>query len=793
MRPLAARLRRWALRLLVLLVLLPVLLLVLLPGLVLGGANTAPGQRLIAGLATHFVPGLTLEGLHGPIPGAPGLERLTLADAAGPWLVVEGLRLDLDLRALLHREVLIEELSARRLTLLRLPENGPTPPEATAPRAGGPLPVLPELPVALRLARLEIARIDIPRDLVAATVEEHGPPFALSARGEAELAAAALRARLALRRLEAEGQLDLDLSLDPRARLQASLRAREPAGGVLATALGIPEAPAELSLALEGPASGAALRAAAAFGTAAGFTAAGTLALDAQGGGALALEGHLDAPAPLAPAPLRAVDFAFRARLPAGAQPELEALRLAIPAGAITARGSLAALEAEASLGPSAALGDLVPAGFGWEALSLTARIEAGERITAQLRPRGLVAPEPLSGALGPAPEADYQGTLFRIDSLTLRGEGARLEVSGSGWERLDLTARLDLPDLKKLHADLSGPALLRARVSGPAADPGLVLDLESPGLTAAGRRIEAPALQAEVPALSAWAGTLRLTGQAEGQPVALDLRAARQGETVRLEAGRLTFGPVRAEASGTLDTATTRFDGRLTAAAEDLAPLSALLGQPIAGGFRLEAALSPTPEGRQSFDARLETQRVTLAGQSYAAGMTLKGTDAALDWHMEGRLPQASLQGRGRFSRTEAGMRLDIAALEVAQGALGQGLGLRLAAPGAVLLPPSGAVEIPGLRLAARPAGNLTLSGRWGPERADLRLALAALPASVVNLFVPEPRLSGTVVGEARLSGPVAAPELAATLNGTGLRVEAPWSRGWPAATLRVQAQRSG
>jgi translocation and assembly module TamB len=165
-------------------------------------------------------------------------------------------------------------------------------------------------------------------------------------------------------------------------------------------------------------------------------------------------------------------------------------------------------------------------------------------------------------------------------------------------------------------------------------------------------------------------------------------------------------------------------------------------------------------------------------------------GTDADANWRIDATLPQAKVNGRGRFTQGENGMRLDIAAF---QADAGNNMGVRLAAPAAILMPPSGAIEIPGLRIAARPAGNFTVSGVWGPERADIRVALAALPASLVNMFVPEPKLSGTVVGDARITGPTASPEVNATLNGTGLRVDAPWSRGWPAATLRVEASRAG
>lgn len=773
-----------------------VLILVLLPPLLLGGAllaaNTAPGQRMIADLAHRFVPGLTIEGLHGPIPGAPGFARLRMADDKGVWLEVENGRIDFDLGALWNKDLRIEALTASRVALLRLPESSPepTPPEEeTAPR--NVIPSLPDLPVAVHLDRLRVDRIEIPRELVAATVEEHGPApgFALSLDGNASLVAATLRAGLAAQRLEGEGRLNLDLGLDPKGHLLADLRAQEPPGGVLATALGISTAPADLALRLDGPASGADLRATATFGDQAGFRAEGRVALAEDGGASVTLRGHLDAPANLAPEPVRKLDFALDGSMAANGQPELRALRLDARAGQIEAHGNMALLNVQARIADAAQLAPLVPEGFGWERIDLHARITDGERFQAQLRPQGLRGPDPMAGVLGPAPEIDYAGTAFHIESLEVRGKGARLQASGTGWDRLDLTARLEVPDLSAVRPELAGPISMDARVTGPASDPAIALQARSPGLTISGRRVESPELAADVPAISAMAGTLRLTGRAEGQPISVAVRAAREGDVVRLAEGQATFGPVRATADGSFNTATAMFDGAATVAAEDLRPLSALAGQPVAGNFRIEAQLRPTPEGRQSIDARANVRRVEVGGQDYAAEMSLKGTDAALDWNVQGRLPQANVDGRGRFTRGDNGMRFDIAAFNLAQGEMG----IRLAAPGTILMPPSGAIEIPGLRLAARPAGNLTVSGRWGPETADIRVALAALPASLVNMFAPEPQLSGTVVGDARITGPTSAPEVVATLNGTGLRANAPWSRGWPAATLRVEARRNG
>jgi len=137
-------------------------LVLLLPPMLLAagllGANTAPGRAAIERLAAALIPGLVLEGLEGTLPGRPGFARLTLADDQGIWLEIEDARLVWSPRALLRGEAHVEALTARRIALHRLPASeappGPTPP-------GPLLPELPSLPVAIRLDRLDAARIEL--------------------------------------------------------------------------------------------------------------------------------------------------------------------------------------------------------------------------------------------------------------------------------------------------------------------------------------------------------------------------------------------------------------------------------------------------------------------------------------------------------------------------------------------------------------------------------------------------------------------------------------------------------
>ncbi|MBR0669701.1 hypothetical protein, partial [Neoroseomonas soli] len=259
--------RRILRALLLTLLALPVLALVLLGG-ALVWANGEGGRRTLARLAGDFVPGLTVEGLTGPLPGRIGVARLAMADAEGTWVELEDAQVALDLMALLRREARITAITARRVVLHRLPPGDGTPPPPPEPDA--PLiPAMPELPVALRLDRLAVERIELGAPVM-------GVAAVLAIEGEAGLEAGRLSARLAARRLDAPAEALVALDLAPGAdRLTARLDASEPADGLLGTLLGLPGRAARARLTLDGPASGARLSLDAALGDDVTLTASG--------------------------------------------------------------------------------------------------------------------------------------------------------------------------------------------------------------------------------------------------------------------------------------------------------------------------------------------------------------------------------------------------------------------------------------------------------------------------------------------------------------------------------------
>ena len=131
-------------------------LLLMLPVLMLGALFTPWGLGMAGGMAVRFVPGLTLEGVSGPLPGRLAVGRLALADAEGVWLDVEQAELALHWRDLTRWRVRLDAVRVARLALHRLP--GPPSPEPAAPLT---LPSLPRLPVALDIRRLDVARLEL--------------------------------------------------------------------------------------------------------------------------------------------------------------------------------------------------------------------------------------------------------------------------------------------------------------------------------------------------------------------------------------------------------------------------------------------------------------------------------------------------------------------------------------------------------------------------------------------------------------------------------------------------------
>lgn len=784
-----------------------VALLILLPVVAVIGAlawvNTEGGGAFLARQAEGFVPGLRIEGLRGPLPGHLGFARLAYADAQGEWVVLEDGRIDLDLKALLSRTLRVERIEAARVALARLPAGGEAAPAEPQPPSETVLPRLPQLPVAVQLDRIAIERIELAEPVL-------GQAAAFALDGEARLAAGDLTARLDLKRHDAPLTAALTLALTAGAdRLAARLTLDEAPGGLIAGFIPPPEggwgdAPLHLALNLDGPASGAALDLQASLGPEVTLGSTGTIRATPDGRYGANLQGEARA-GPLLPEAIRPLavplGFSLDADLPPDQRLALRKLELTLPAGRLAAAGTVDLgsealdLRLDLALAGSVRFGSLLPDGIAWQSLAAEAHVTgtmAKPAIALTATPEALATGVAQADAvLGPAPRLALNATLpGPAFDATLDAANGRLAARGNLAEPIAIDATLSLPRLEVLGAGSEGALEATVRATGKLADPDLTITAHSGRIAAAGRVLEGLALDAQVatPA-SAPRGTARLRATLDGLPVALDFRGRPDGQAVEIEAAEARLGPAQLTATGRLDPAAQLFTGTARLEATDLAPLGRLAGLAgLAGRLALDATLEPR-DGVQGFDLKLDAPRLAYAGQQGNLAATVAGTPAALDWTVRGKATQGELSGRGRLAAAEGAYRLDLAALQAET----QGETIRLAGPARITYGADGGIEVANLALAIGNGGRVQAAGRWGPERADLGLTIAALPLSLAERFAPDLKPQGMITGEVRATGPTAKPEIRARLNGTGLGLGADWARGLPPVTLRAEASMAG
>jgi translocation and assembly module TamB len=192
-----------------------------------------------------------IEGFEGALSSQARLDRMTIADADGVWLVLENAVLDWNRSALLRGRLEVQALTAESLQIERLPstaapENavGVALPDLPTPEAQ-PFSV-PDLPVALNVDRLAIDRVSLGETVL-------GEPVALAVEGSANLEGGEGSAALTVQRLDGpEGRFALEAAFSNETRiLDLLLALEEDAGGIAATLIGLPGAP-PLSLEIEG-------------------------------------------------------------------------------------------------------------------------------------------------------------------------------------------------------------------------------------------------------------------------------------------------------------------------------------------------------------------------------------------------------------------------------------------------------------------------------------------------------------------------------------------------------------
>ena len=768
-------------------------LAVLAVGAALVWLGSEGGRERVTGLVNGLGLGVELTGLAGNLPFAPRIDRITVADAEGVWLVVEDAALDLEPGALLAGRVVVETLSAARIAVLRAPVGEEPAPQDT----GGTLPT--ELPVAVRVESLSVARIELDASLA-------GEAAVLTLTGSADLPRKATggRARLDVTRIEGRpARLSLDIAggVSPQS-LAVDILAEEPEGGLVAGMAGLdPATPFGFALKGSGPIADWHGRMDLGLGE---FAVLGTdLDLTAGEAIALVLDGTLRGTVLDLPGAADAVGEEVAFRVGASLDQAMTVLGLedthialagarADLSGSVVLEGTLADLRLSASVPDLARLSGLAGLPLAGQA-AVTARITglaSAPVVAANADVRGLRADTigadtvtlrldmdaarafRLDGGatglrlsaealplLGAAPTLRAEGALedggVRLGSLRL--EGASVSVEGSAaltdaYNRVQAALRVSASRLAGLPALRGGALDLTVDAAGTLSPQDLSVQLAAKAsdlalVEAALDRLVGPAPSLDLDLRLADGGVLVRT---------LDLKAARigaNGGMTLVSGGGLSGG----------------FDLRV----RDLAAVGEAAGLPVAGGV----------EGRIDVAGTIEAPDVkaSLAGRDLIwQGQRLEGLDLAAEARNVLAAPAGSVRLRlaapvdlaveTGFAVSETAIALD---------------GLRIAMPTGAITGSARLVQASGL-VEANLAGALSslapLSALIGPIDGALALDLRAATAGTRQTLAGQVRLENFAFGSGaeaiRVAGATldlditdaAAPRGTARLAATGL-----------------------
>jgi translocation and assembly module TamB len=665
-----------------------VLVAVLLLLAALAAPPPAAAQDWLGGLIERLVSNqersVRVEGFSGSLPGTARVERLTVSDREGPWLVAEGAEFRWRPLGVLSGSIAVERLAADRIEVLRTPVGDP---DAPPSQGGGGL---PELPLSLDLDEFRVGTLVLGEDVP-------GGPARLSLDGRLAYASDRVAGRLDVRRTDdrpGEARVVVDYA-PAEDRLALDVVAEEPAGGVIAGALGLPgDVPVTVRVDGEGPLSAWRAEIAAEAGDRA--RVAGRATIDRTGGdlrAAFDVEGRVAGvlPAPVSDLVGDETRIAGTVLRGGDGRITLDAVRVdaaalqATIAGVVEPGAGRLDVGLEATLPGGGPLSDL--AGADWERVVLSAQVRgpldrpvataavealspgygeiAAERLTAELRaePRAPLAAGPavvdvvlqaaaqglrglgegVDAVVGDGPEiaaaAVYDGAQGAVLVEELRAVLAAATLS-DGEGRADLStgdlrlaAVAAIPDLGALEpltsVRLAGDARLDVVATrGPEAPP--TIRVEGP---VAGPAIGVPAVDALLGPRADVAATVirRPEGGWAVEDVVIEGANGRVAGDLLWAGGELAI------------------DWR--AAVPDLAPLADALGAPLAGAAEAQGRLSGPPSA------------LALGADVRAAELAVAGTPLG-PATVEARLSDlGTLAGRVSLTASPAGVPTTLAA----------------------------------------------------------------------------------------------------------------------------------
>lgn len=646
------RLWRYLRNIVLLLIAVAVIALVYLTG-------TSPGRANLASIASSLASGdgrkVSISGINGLWDGPITVDNVVIQDGNGPWLALRNISADLSYRALIGGTISAQTLSVAKVELARAPVAA----ETQASESTGF-----SLPVDINLPSIDIPEILIGEKLLGGVAQ-------LRASGKLIAKADPLKldTKLDIVRVDgAGGELDLTVGFDPDAdKLDVKISGNEPAGGVVATLLGLPGAP-PVSIAIEGT------------GPASNWSGQGAVAVDQKvvakmrgthqftnTGSRLDLAGEGE----------------FAQFLPEGFRHVVEGQSTVTFAGTIGEGGAI----------------DVEAASLKSQAVDVKARGKIDPATTSDLELTATTLSGPLTISLGEA-----------ADKMTVALDAVRARVAGTGENpSVDATVRLDsfthpLVSLQDATINMTssgfavasrtGPVRLVVNVSSVASpNASLAPFLAGPLALEADATVETGAILLNQAALRndalsiAANGTISRTDGAASIDLTADVQQSAipaaahgvTGETIKFEAtlargadGAMSIsgldaqsGPLALSGSASLEGGNVQ--AALEGALDDLS--RAASGVSGAIGFRLSAdgpMLAPAVKLDVTSD-RIETGGRAITNLQLAVAGAADATASSADISLTGQVGDQALQGAAKLT-TENGRR-QISQLDVTLG----------------------------------------------------------------------------------------------------------------------------
>ncbi len=179
---------------------------------------------------------VTVKGLQGALSARATIEEITVADDEGVWLTIKDAVLDWNRLALIRGRFSVNALTAQEIDIARAP--GTTTKETPPPSAETQPFQLPELPVSIEIGELRVNDLSLGEPLIGVAAD-------LSVTGNLSLADGTLDTNLDITRLDRAGdEITLTAGFQNSSReINLDLQVNEASGGLISTALNIPDTP----------------------------------------------------------------------------------------------------------------------------------------------------------------------------------------------------------------------------------------------------------------------------------------------------------------------------------------------------------------------------------------------------------------------------------------------------------------------------------------------------------------------------------------------------------------------